>query len=270
VLEPAKRAAVIDADEATVIGATRLEDVPLAEVAAQLGVSVQLASSWRRKSARRLIEAIREGELSEVGIGATFHRNLDMEARLNGLSRAPRGRDAICGETPKRHTAVSRRLDQRVCCQAQQNVRRSGRSRRSATSVDAGGHAASRCPLLEAVMARETREVLVCDVCGSDKDVAVVAVTMNGAQQSAELCAEHRKAVREALARVLPALTPAPPQRPTKRAGASGRKAPTPAADKIVEGQRASKRTATCPHCGREMSVQNLGRHIASSHPGAE
>jgi hypothetical protein len=70
VLARAERAAVIDTDEATLIGATRLEDVPLAEVAAELGVSVQLAGSWRRTAERRLAEAIRAGELDYVPLSA--------------------------------------------------------------------------------------------------------------------------------------------------------------------------------------------------------
>jgi hypothetical protein len=88
VLERAERAAVIDADEAVLIGATRLEDVPLAEVAAALGVSVQLARSWRRAAERRLVEAIRTGELDYVPLRA---RRRPPDAR-NG-----RGRPGVLG-----------------------------------------------------------------------------------------------------------------------------------------------------------------------------
>lgn len=84
VLERARAAGVIDADEAMLIGATRLEDRPLAEIAAALGVSAQLATSWRTKAERRLAEAIRAGELSHVTLRPL--RGCEVaEARRNGL-----------------------------------------------------------------------------------------------------------------------------------------------------------------------------------------
>jgi hypothetical protein len=119
-------------------------------------------------------------------------------------------------------------------------------------------------------MARQTREVLVCDVCGSEKDVAVVTVTTDGTEQSVELCAEHRLALQEAVASILtgsPSLTaPEPAQQP----GAAPSKAATRARRKRAERQPTSKGKETCPHCGLEMSVQNLGRHIAAKHPGSD
>jgi hypothetical protein len=121
-------------------------------------------------------------------------------------------------------------------------------------------------------MARETREVLVCDLCGSDKEVMVVAISVDGVEQSNELCAEHRQALQEAIAGILPGLAPAqaeaeaPAQRPARRRGKSA----TSAASKLAEQRRTPKRKVTCPHCGLEMSIQNLGRHIAAKHPGIE
>jgi transcription elongation factor Elf1 len=115
-------------------------------------------------------------------------------------------------------------------------------------------------------MARVTREVVVCDVCGTEADVATVTVAIDGAQQSAELCPAHRQHLREAVAGVLQTLTaagqpiaeqPAPVRRGRKTAAARTPTAPT--------GRRMP--TTTCPHCGRELGVQNLGRHIAAKHP---
>jgi hypothetical protein len=122
-------------------------------------------------------------------------------------------------------------------------------------------------------MARVTREVLMCDVCGSEADVATVTVAIDGAEQSAELCAAHRQHLREAMAGVLRTLTaegepateqpaakpPAPARRGRKTAAGRTPTAPT--------GRRMP--TTTCAHCGRELGVQNLGRHIAAKHPGA-
>jgi transcription elongation factor Elf1 len=120
-------------------------------------------------------------------------------------------------------------------------------------------------------MAKEMREVLVCDVCGSEEEVSVVAVTVDGSEQRGELCGEHQQVLQEALAGVLPGLTSAPPQRPAQPAGVARGEAPArPARKRGAERQRAPKRRETCPHCGVEMSVQNLGRHIAARHPDAE
>jgi hypothetical protein len=51
VLVRAVAAAVIDPDECTLIDATRLEEVPLREAAAGLGVSTAIAAAWRRNGA---------------------------------------------------------------------------------------------------------------------------------------------------------------------------------------------------------------------------
>jgi hypothetical protein len=66
VLARAVAVAVLDRDEATLIAATRLDHQTLARVAAQIGISPQLASDWRAKAEKRLAEAIGAGELSFV------------------------------------------------------------------------------------------------------------------------------------------------------------------------------------------------------------
>jgi hypothetical protein len=92
VLQRARSAAVIDTDEAILIGATRLEDVPLAEVATRLGVSAQLAASWRAKAERRLADAIRAGELDYVPLDAAARRHAAAQARgSRARGRRPSG-----------------------------------------------------------------------------------------------------------------------------------------------------------------------------------
>ncbi|WP_410814828.1 hypothetical protein [Micromonospora sp. 067-2] len=66
VLARAVAAGVIDADEANLIAATRLENATLAQAATHLGITASLASSWRLKAERRLLEAIRAGDLAFV------------------------------------------------------------------------------------------------------------------------------------------------------------------------------------------------------------
>jgi len=74
VLARAVAAAVIDPDECLLIGATRLEDVPLAVVAAKLGISSPVAAAWRRKAERRIAEAIATSELDWVPIATPTAR----------------------------------------------------------------------------------------------------------------------------------------------------------------------------------------------------
>ena len=66
VLARAVAAGVIDADEANLIAATRLDRATLAQAAARLGITSSLASSWRSKAERRLRDAIRDGDLAFV------------------------------------------------------------------------------------------------------------------------------------------------------------------------------------------------------------
>ncbi len=66
VLARAQAAAVICPEEHLLIGATRLEDVPLAEVAAHLQVSVSYASTWRARCEARLAKAIAAGEVDVI------------------------------------------------------------------------------------------------------------------------------------------------------------------------------------------------------------
>jgi len=70
VLARAVAAAVIDPEEHMLIGATRLEEIPLRVVADQLGVSVPVAAAWRRKAELRLVAAVADGELDRVSLDA--------------------------------------------------------------------------------------------------------------------------------------------------------------------------------------------------------
>jgi hypothetical protein len=82
VLARAVAVAVLDRDEATLIASTRLDHQTLARVAAQMGIAPQLASDWRAKAERRLVQAIGAGELSFVPLRSRRNRpNTSRSAR---------------------------------------------------------------------------------------------------------------------------------------------------------------------------------------------
>jgi hypothetical protein len=66
VLSRAVAHAVIDHDDHRLISATRLDHVPLQVIADELGITVGLATTWRRRAEHRLADAIRSGELDWV------------------------------------------------------------------------------------------------------------------------------------------------------------------------------------------------------------
>src|SRR6266568_1749088 len=74
VLARAVAAAVIDPDDHLLISATRLDEVPLQQVADRLGISVTVAAGWRRRAEARLAQVIREGDLSGITLDATLRR----------------------------------------------------------------------------------------------------------------------------------------------------------------------------------------------------
>ncbi len=68
VLARAVRAAVIGPEEGVLIARTRLENIPLREVARSLGVSVATATAWRWRAEQALREAIAAGHLQWVDL----------------------------------------------------------------------------------------------------------------------------------------------------------------------------------------------------------
>jgi hypothetical protein len=66
VLARAVVAAVIGPEEALLISATRLDDIPLRVVADHLEVAVSTAAAWRRKAEHRISGAIQAGDLDWV------------------------------------------------------------------------------------------------------------------------------------------------------------------------------------------------------------
>jgi transposase-like protein len=66
VLARAVAAGIVDADEANLIAATRLEDVTVAQVAKEIGIAASTASAWRARAERRLARAIVAGELAFI------------------------------------------------------------------------------------------------------------------------------------------------------------------------------------------------------------
>lgn len=85
VLARALAAGVINGEEHQLIGGTRLEGRSLAEVSAQLGVSVTLAGAWRRRAQVRLAAAIRAGDLDHVRVDAALVRRRTRLRELLGV-----------------------------------------------------------------------------------------------------------------------------------------------------------------------------------------
>jgi predicted DNA-binding protein (UPF0251 family) len=73
VLAAAVAAGVLRAEEAELIGRTRLEEVGLEQAAAELGIS-RNALLLRRSRAERRLAALRQGELSGITPAATLGR----------------------------------------------------------------------------------------------------------------------------------------------------------------------------------------------------
>ncbi|WP_433304248.1 hypothetical protein ACQP2F_14430 [Actinoplanes sp. CA-030573] len=71
VLARAVSEAVISPEECLLIAETRLDRIELPVIAERLGVSVEVASAWRRKAEHRLAAAIHAGELEWVSLAAT-------------------------------------------------------------------------------------------------------------------------------------------------------------------------------------------------------
>jgi hypothetical protein len=108
VLARAVAAAVIDPEEHLLIGATRLEEVPLQVVADKLGISVTLAASWRRKAERRLATAIAGGEMDWIDLRGR-RRRADAIRRANGTDPdRPSPAQRQCGARllPTRHSPL--------------------------------------------------------------------------------------------------------------------------------------------------------------------
>lgn len=90
VLARAVAAGVIDADDANLIAATRLDHATLAQAAARLGITSSLASSWRLKAERRLREAIRDGDLAFVPLRPRRRRAAATQQRVAATQQRKR------------------------------------------------------------------------------------------------------------------------------------------------------------------------------------
>ncbi|MEU1811076.1 hypothetical protein [Micromonospora aurantiaca (nom. illeg.)] len=96
VLARAVAAGVVDADEANLIAATRLDTATVAQAAKRLGVAPSTASAWRAKAERRLAEAIAQGELTFIPLRPRLARDRMSRSRAVGrLLGADRGADAL-------------------------------------------------------------------------------------------------------------------------------------------------------------------------------
>lgn len=90
VLARALTAAVITPEESLLIGATRLDDANLGDVARWLGISVELAGAWRNKAEQRLRAAILDGELDHVPLVSRRRRRYRRPARQPAVPARPR------------------------------------------------------------------------------------------------------------------------------------------------------------------------------------
>jgi hypothetical protein len=115
VLARAVQAGVLDLTEARLIGATRLEDVPLADAAAALRLDPELAADWRWRAEGRLRDAIRNGELDAVRAGTPATAGARRRAAALAAAKAERTRrrgvlrlrDVPSGSVPAAAAAAS-------------------------------------------------------------------------------------------------------------------------------------------------------------------
>jgi transposase-like protein len=89
VLARAVAAAVIDADEANLISATRLDTATVAQVADTLGIAASTASAWRAKAEQRLAAAISAGELAFIPLRPRRRRANTATNVANGAAVGP-------------------------------------------------------------------------------------------------------------------------------------------------------------------------------------
>lgn len=80
---------VLSLEEAQLIGATRLEHVPVGQIAALLGQRTNTLVVRRRRAEQRVRDAINAGEMSGVVLRARFTGDRDAEARRNGVVSLP-------------------------------------------------------------------------------------------------------------------------------------------------------------------------------------
>jgi hypothetical protein len=155
VLARAVAAGVIDADEANLIAATRLEHATLAQAAARIGITSSLASSWRLKAERRLLEAIREGDLAFVPLRGRRRRGGDATqqqvaathqrvAAIQQRTTAVQQRIAPMGGATQQRAAVTQ---QRVAASQQRIGAAGATQQRRAVGSLLGGAAAAEVVL---------------------------------------------------------------------------------------------------------------------------
>ncbi|MDG4795381.1 hypothetical protein [Micromonospora sp. WMMD1082] len=96
VLARAVAAGVVDADEANLIAATRMDTTTVAQAAKKLGIAPSTASAWRAKAERRLAEAIAAGELAFIPLRPRpAHDRVSRGRAVGRLLGADRGAGAL-------------------------------------------------------------------------------------------------------------------------------------------------------------------------------
>jgi hypothetical protein len=101
---------VISAQDAELIGETRLGGVLVEALAGEYGVSPAALRMRRSRAERRLLRALRRGELSDVVLGAVPARDWAVQARRDGFTGSPAREDSRspCAGSQVPHTATSR------------------------------------------------------------------------------------------------------------------------------------------------------------------
>ena len=72
VLAAAVRRGILSKAQAELIGRNRLEGIPLAQIAGELGVSHSALCNRRKRAEKAITEAIRGGRLSGIALDATY------------------------------------------------------------------------------------------------------------------------------------------------------------------------------------------------------
>lgn len=86
VLGRAVAAGILTGAQAELIGSTRFGDVLIEQIAAECGQPASVVRMRRRRAERKLVSALRQGELNQVVLAATFVGDKAVEARRNGVA----------------------------------------------------------------------------------------------------------------------------------------------------------------------------------------
>jgi hypothetical protein len=87
-------ARIITADEADLIGDTRLGDVLVDQLAEQQGLSAPVLRMRRHRAEQKLVAALARGSVGDVVLDAAPRRAPSLQARRDGVALAPHERES--------------------------------------------------------------------------------------------------------------------------------------------------------------------------------